>query len=120
MIQMNLCTKKKKTHRHEKQKYGYQRGRGGMDKLGVCGQHIYTTIYKIDNQKGSTVSTGNYTQYFVITYKGKESENECVYIYIMYSNHCIVHLKLTGCYKSTICVLKKQEFLSWYSGNESD
>ena len=27
-------------------------------------------------------STGNYTQYFVITYKGKESEKENVYIYV--------------------------------------
>ena len=34
-------------------------------------QKIYTTV---DNQQGLTVySTGNHTQYFVITYKGKES-----------------------------------------------
>ena len=31
-------------------------------------------MYKIDNQKGPTVySKGNYTQYYIITYKGKES-----------------------------------------------
>ena len=29
MIQMNLFTKQKKTHRHRKQTYGYQRGKGG-------------------------------------------------------------------------------------------
>ena len=29
MIQMNLFTKQKQTHRHRKQTYGYQRGRGG-------------------------------------------------------------------------------------------
>ena len=29
MIQMNLFTKQKQTHRHRKQSYGYQRGREG-------------------------------------------------------------------------------------------
>ena len=29
MIQMNLFTKQKKTRRHRKQTYGYQRGKGG-------------------------------------------------------------------------------------------
>ena len=28
MIQMNLFTKQKETHRHRKQTYGYQRGKG--------------------------------------------------------------------------------------------
>ena len=32
---MNLFTKQKQTHRHGKQTYGYQRGSGGRDKLGV-------------------------------------------------------------------------------------
>ena len=31
-IQMNLITKQKQTHRHRKQTYGYQRGKGGRDK----------------------------------------------------------------------------------------
>ena len=36
MIQMNLFTKQKQTHRYRKQTYGYQRGKGlGRDKLGV-------------------------------------------------------------------------------------
>ena len=36
MIQMNLFKKQKKTHRHRKQTYGYQRGKwGGRNKLGV-------------------------------------------------------------------------------------
>ena len=35
MIQMNLFTKQKQTHRHRKQTYGYQRGKvGGRDKFG--------------------------------------------------------------------------------------
>ena len=32
---MNLFTKQKQTHRHRKQTYGYQRGKGGRNKLGV-------------------------------------------------------------------------------------
>ena len=36
MIQMNLFTKQKQTHRLQKQTYGQQRGKvGGRDKLGV-------------------------------------------------------------------------------------
>ena len=40
------------------------------------------------------------TQYFVITYKGKESEKEYTYMYTYMHlyiklNHCAVHLKLT-------------------------
>ena len=36
-IQMNFFTKQKQTHRHKKQTYGYQRGRGEEErhKLGV-------------------------------------------------------------------------------------
>ena len=35
---------------------------------GIQIENIHTTIYKIDNQQGSTVYTGNYTHYLVITY----------------------------------------------------
>ena len=38
---------------------------------------------KIDN-KDLLYSTGNYTQYFVITYKGKESEKEYMYTHMYY------------------------------------
>ena len=31
---MNLFTKQKQTHGHTKNTYGYQRGKGKMDKLG--------------------------------------------------------------------------------------
>ena len=55
MIQMNLLKKQKQTHRHRKQTYGYQRGKWGKDKLGVRDQQIHTSIYKIDNQQGSTL-----------------------------------------------------------------
>ena len=37
MIQMNLFTNQKQTHRSQNQTYGYQRGNvGGSDKLGDC------------------------------------------------------------------------------------
>ena len=34
MVQMNLFTKQKETHRHRKQTYGYQRGKGGVGSIG--------------------------------------------------------------------------------------
>ena len=57
-------------------------------------------------------STGNCTQYFVITCKGKEPEKEYLSIYIsicpsIYLNHCAVHIKLTQHCKSTILQIKK-------------
>ena len=43
MIQMNLFTKEKQTHRHRKQTYGYQMGKvAGRDKsLGLTYTHYY-------------------------------------------------------------------------------
>ena len=53
---------------------------------------MHTIIYKLVNRKGPTVlySTKNYTQYFIITYKGKESEKEDLHIYI--SEKTAVHI----------------------------
>ena len=51
----------------------------GRDKLGVWDYHIHSTIYKIIN-KDLLYSTGNSTQYSVITYMGKESEKEWTYV----------------------------------------
>ena len=39
-----------------------------------------TTIYKIDNKQGSMYNTGISSQYCVITYTGKESEKEWIYV----------------------------------------
>ena len=38
--------------------------------------HITINVYKLDNQQDLLYSTGNYIQYLVITYNGKESEKE--------------------------------------------
>ena len=52
-------------------------------------------------------STGNSTQYFIITYKGKESEK--TYIYIL--SHSAVHLKLTWYCTSTILQFKNNKLV---------
>ena len=60
---------------------------GGRDKLGVWDQQIQTTRYKIDKQQGPTYigqgtmyRTGNYIQYLIINYNGKEYEKEYIYV----------------------------------------
>ena len=50
IIQMNLFTKQKQTHRYKKQTYDYQRGKGKRDKLGIKDQQIHTAMYKTDKQ----------------------------------------------------------------------
>ena len=72
-----LFTKQKSTRRHTKQTYGYQRGKRGRDKLGIGDLQICTTVYKINN-KNLLITTGNYIQYLVITYNGKESKNKYI------------------------------------------
>ena len=49
---------------------------------------MYITIYKIDNQQDLLYSKGGYTQYFVIIYKGEESEKEYTYVCITESVCC--------------------------------
>ena len=45
---------------------------------------MYNLLYiKEINNKDPLYSTGNYTQYFVITYEGKESKEKYIYIYII-------------------------------------
>ena len=58
-------------------------------------------------------STGNYTQYFVLTYKGKESGEEYTQTHRethipIKQDHFAVQLKLTQHCKSTILQLKKR------------
>ena len=52
MIEMNVLTKEKQTHRHRKQTYGYQRGKVGY-------------YIKCINNKDLPCSTGNPTHYLV-------------------------------------------------------
>ena len=53
----------------------------GRDKLEVWDEQIHTTMHIIDKQQGPTVQTRNYIQYPIITYNGKKSEKECIYMY---------------------------------------
>ena len=57
----------------------------------------YPSLYiKQINNKELLYITGNYIQHPIITYNGKESEKEHIYIYThRYLNHFSVHLKLT-------------------------
>ena len=79
---MNLFTKQKQSHRCKKQTYGSQGGKGGGDKLGDWDRHIHTTIYKQITNKDLLYSTGYSTQYSVMTYMGKESKEEWIYVYV--------------------------------------
>ena len=80
---MNLCRKQKQTHRHRKQTYGYQKGKAVGEINEEFGVDTYTLLYiKQITNKDLLYSTGNSTQYFVIAYKGKESEKEYTYRYI--------------------------------------
>ena len=75
------------------------------DKLGVWDQQIQTTIYKTDN-KDLLYSTGNFIQYLVITYNGKESEKEQREIYIYITESLGYTSEITQHCKPTILQLK--------------
>ena len=65
----------------------------------------YTYYYtKQITNKDLLYSTGNYTQYFIIIYKGKESKKEYTYIYE--SLWCTPETNIQYC-KSTVFQLKK-------------
>ena len=80
---MNLFPKQKETQT-QKKKIGFlvtkaDRGvEGGINQEARINTHTHTNMYKIDNQQGPIYNTGNYTEYYVITYKGKESKK---YVY---------------------------------------
>ena len=68
MIHFNFFTKQKQTHRHRKQTYGYQRGNVGGGINEEFGTDINTVLcIKEITYKDIWYSTGNYTQYFLIT-----------------------------------------------------
>ena len=71
MIQMNLFTKQKQTHRLGERTYGSQRGRmGGRDSQGISYKHRHTAVFKMDNQQGPTSSTGNSAPCYVAAWMG--------------------------------------------------
>ena len=79
---MNLFTKQKQSHRYRKQTYGYQGGkRAGINwEIEI---DIYTLLYiKQIVNKNLVYSIRNSTQYSVMTYVGKESKKEWMYVYV--------------------------------------
>ena len=85
---MSLFTKQKHTHRHRKQTVitkGERRREGGMS-----GIQLTDTQYYIKINKDLLYSIRNYIQYFIIDYKGKESEyiTESLAIHL---KHNIIH-----------------------------
>ena len=80
MIQINLFAKQTLTHRHREWTSGYHGGRverGWIDwEFGI---DLYILLYiKQVNNKDLLYNIGNYTQYLVITYNGKEYVYVCV------------------------------------------
>ena len=77
MVQRNLFTKQKLSHRCRKQTYGYQGGKGGGRINWETGIDIYTLLYvKQITNKNLLYSTGNSIQHSVMTYMGIENEKE--------------------------------------------
>ena len=83
-IQTNFFTKQ--THRHRKQIYGYLRGRGRRDTLGIQDSR-HTTVHKTD-KRALSCSAGNYSQCLILTYDGKASEREHLHA------HACIHVHL--------------------------
>ena len=78
---MDLFTEQKQTHRWRKQTYDYQRERGVKDKLGRINEEFRINRYmllciKQINNKDLLYGTGDYIQYLVVAWDGKESEKE--------------------------------------------
>ena len=75
--------------------------RGGINWEVAIGIYILLYIKWMSN-KDLLNSTGKSTQYYVVTYMGKESEKEWMYVYVQLI-HFAVHLKLIPhCKSNTI------------------
>ena len=100
-IQINISTKQKQTYRHREQPFGCQGGEGlGSDGLGVWDSQRQTINIGWINNKVLLYSTGNYIQYPVTNYNGKEYEKE--YIYICTTETFAIQKKSTQHCKLTI------------------
>ena len=71
---MNLSMKKKHTHRENRPVVAKWVERQGRDRLLVWDWQMQTIIFRMDNNKLLLNNTGNYIQYPVINYRGKEYE----------------------------------------------
>ena len=71
MTQINIFTKQEQAHRHREQTCGR-----GRERMRVWDQQRQTTINRMDKQQGFTVQHGDYIQYPLTNYNGKEYEKE--------------------------------------------
>ena len=68
VIQMNLFTKQKQTHRLMNELMVTRKKGGGRDNQGVWVLHVQIAIYKMDKQQGAIAQhRKNSAQYYVIT-----------------------------------------------------
>ena len=70
--------------------------------MGAWDEQIHTTLYKINN-KDLLCSTGNYIQYLVVTYKGKQSLSY-VYIYVYVYIYIFIYVYICMCMCMYICI----------------
>ena len=79
MIQINLYTKHIDPKTQKTNLWLPEGKGGGMNQ--EFGINLYKLLYiKQITRKDLLYSTRNYTQYFIITYKGKESEEKVMYV----------------------------------------
>ena len=46
------------------------------------GSYVHTAILEMDNQQGSTVSTGDSAQCYMAAWMGGEFRGECIHVYM--------------------------------------
>ena len=90
---MNVYTRQKHTHRHGKQTW-LPKGKIRRE----FGIKTYTLLYiKYTTDKDLQHSTENYTQYFVVTSKGKESEKKCICVCVCLIDVCVCLIDVCVC-----------------------
>ena len=79
---MTSYMKQKQTHRYRKQTW-LLKGKRGLEEINQeFGINIYTLLYIKYITENLLYNTGNYTQYFVLTYKGKEFEKDQIHVHV--------------------------------------
>ena len=77
MVQMNLFTKQKYSHRYREQTFGYQEGKSGGRLNWEMVIDIYTLLHiKRITNKDLLYSMGNSSRCSIMAYMGKESKKE--------------------------------------------
>ena len=95
MVQINLFTKQKQTHRLREQTYGYQGEACGEGIVREFGVDMHTLLdLKWITYKNLLYSTGNSAQCYVEAWMGGEFEGEWIHVYAWLSPFAM-HMKLS-------------------------